>query len=538
MSVGFRSIAKDMVSRDPSLAGVPFHHLLARGNTLFGQQDPKAVSYLAVGILNFENCDCAPSPEICSGVAMACVQLGDCFRETRQDDMALDAYRAATSHDSAFATGWYYCAVVSMEGGQYDEAITYLHQIVDRGLPENEEVTHGLVWFQIGYCHDELQRFPQAAAAYEQAYRHDATDFDTCYNLGRIYMQSGQPRRCIELYRYVLSWPAGVDERHRQIMSQRIQQCALTLRQPSSRPETSAQDLLARIRVLQGEGNHDEALRLCNEAIRQVEHNEDLMQVHHLWGQVILSSTTGPAGGGCLPEGSLSEATVHLSTAASIYQNLPPGQRTRWAELGADIDRLLERIAGIRTSRALAAREVAQPPVTLDEGYSRYSQDLERGDREQGGHLLRDAARALDPTTLLKKCRDCRHLESGLLSTRCKKLGRSVSSMDRGACHDYEPASRGFLDTGRRCRDCVFFEDGFLSGPQCKKKVSILGVGPDSNACNDYMDRRTRPALFMSGKTCGDCVYFKKASFVGWECLKGKIIKGPKNITCGEFRKK
>ena len=218
-------MAVNVVGANTDLMTMHFFPVLARANTYYENQDPGALPLLLAGIMLY---DAYPASEktdkTAKGVSMACVQLGDCLRADRKDDLALEAYINACDYDPLNTTAWYYCGMVCMENGRNEEAIGYYQHIIDNHLEQNQEISYALVWFQIGYCFDELKDYRRAIDAYKRAMRANPDDFDTYYNLGKAYFNLRMWQDVLDIYQETTRRFNSIPAKQRRVIEIRVQQ--------------------------------------------------------------------------------------------------------------------------------------------------------------------------------------------------------------------------------------------------------------------------------------------------------------------------
>jgi len=102
--------------------------------------------------------------------------------------------------DSDYAYEAYDKALYFIDKRDYEKALSYLEIAIKTDLLSLKE----WVYFEIGYCYEELKSYTEAIEAYKQAIRIDPDHADTYYNLGNVYFALDNHYKALEVYKQVI----------------------------------------------------------------------------------------------------------------------------------------------------------------------------------------------------------------------------------------------------------------------------------------------------------------------------------------------
>ena len=125
---------------------------------------------------------------ICCGVFFAIAIIGyssiteaECLLPTGCDDKPIAAPKTITpAGTTAFAQ-----AIIALEGGHYEEAISALLVIAEED-PENADIFN-----QLGYANSRLQNYDQALTFYHRALDIDPEHAGAHAYIGKVYLEMG-----------------------------------------------------------------------------------------------------------------------------------------------------------------------------------------------------------------------------------------------------------------------------------------------------------------------------------------------------------
>ena len=96
------------------------------------------------------------------------------------------------------AEGLYYEGIVLVWSEEYEEALSYFKQAV------NKDTSYADAYFYVGYCNAKLGRYNEAVEAFEQAIRIKPDDAETHCNLGVAYYSLGRYNEAVEAYKQAI----------------------------------------------------------------------------------------------------------------------------------------------------------------------------------------------------------------------------------------------------------------------------------------------------------------------------------------------